>query len=342
MKIAASGVAKFIRSPRQDLAAALIYGPDSGLVRENANALSQTVVEDPSDPFRVSELTAATLREDPARLRDEADAMALTGGRRVVRVRDAADGVADLFEAFLAGGGGAALVIIEAGALASRSRLRKLFEAAADAAALPCYADEGRGLETVIRETLGARGVSADAEAMAYLCDNLGVDRLVSRAELEKLALYVGDGRTAVLADAVACVGDSAVMTLEDVAFAAGAGDHGDLVRKLTRAFHEGATPVGVLRVVMRHFQRLHFAAGRIAGGEAADGVMRSLRPPVFFKRADEFRIQLRRWSAGRLAAALEVLTETEIQCKSTGLPAHEACGQALLRIASAAQRARS
>ena len=205
--------------------------------------------------------------------------------------------------------------------------------------AVPCHGDEGRGLEAVIGETLGARNVAVDGEAMAYLCDNLGVDRMVSRTELEKLALYVGDGGTASLSAAVACVGDSAAMTLDDIAFAAGSGQHHDLVRGLTRAYQEGATPVGVLRVAARHFQRLHRAAGRIANGEPVEAAIRALRPPVFFKRTNAFRAQLRGWSARRLGAALEVLTEAEIQCKSTGLPAQEVCGQALLRIASAAQK---
>ncbi len=336
MKISASGVDAFMRKPQAGVVAVLIYGPDAGLVRERSEALLRTVVDDPSDQFRTAELSPAILREDPARLNDEANAMALTGGRRVITISDATDGLGDLFAAFLADGGGEALVILEAGALGGRSRLRKLFEQSSGAAALPCYGDEGRGLEAVIRETLGAHGVSADREALAYLCDNLGADRMVSRSELEKLALFVGDGATATLADAVACVGDSAAMTLEDVAFAAGAGSHHELVRKLARAFQEGATPVSVLRIAARHFERLHLAASRISGGETADNVIRTLRPPVFFKRADAFRAQLRRWPAGRLASALEVLTEAEIQCKSTGFPAREVCGQALLRIATA------
>ena len=341
MKIAPSGIDAFLRNPRADVAAALVYGADAGMVRERANKLLQAVVEDPSDPFRIAELDGAQLRQDPARLADEAQAMALTGGRRVVRVRDAGDGLTDLFASFLADGRGDALVIVEAGALARRSRLRKLFEDASNAASVPCYSDEGRGLEALIGETLGARNVAVDAEAMAYLCDNLGVDRMVSRAELEKLALYVGPGGTASLSAAVACVGDNAAMTLDDIAFATGGGEHHALVRGLARAGQEGATPVGVLRAAARHFQRLHLAAGRIADGETVDAAMRALRPPVFFKRTDDFRAQLQGWSAGRLGAALEVLTEAEIQCKSTGLPAQEVCGQALLRIASAAQTAR-
>ena len=341
MKVAAGSVEGFLRQPPAELTAALIYGPDTGLVLERADALLRTVVDDPSDPFRVAELTAAALRDDPARLSDEANAIALTGGRRVVLIRNATDSTCNLLVPFLSDGGGDALVIVEAGALAGRSKLRGLFEGAPCAAALPCYGDEGRGLEAVIRETLAARNVAADGEAVAFLCDNLGVDRMVSRAELEKLALYVGDGASATLADAMACVGDSAAMTLEDVAFATGAGKHQDVVRKIGRAWQEGAAPATVLRAVARHFLRLHFAAARLANGETVEAAMRSLRPPVFFKRANDFRAQIQGWPAGRIASALTLLTEAEIQCKTTGLPAQEVCGQALLRIATAAGRGR-
>ena len=44
-----------------------------------------------------------------------------------------------------------AFVILEAGDLGPRDKLRKLFEAADGGAAIPCYQDEGQGLETVIR-----------------------------------------------------------------------------------------------------------------------------------------------------------------------------------------------
>ena len=61
-----------------------------------------TVCPDLQDPFRVADLSAATLAADPARLADEAAQISLMGGRRVVRVRDAGDALAPLFGRFLA------------------------------------------------------------------------------------------------------------------------------------------------------------------------------------------------------------------------------------------------
>ena len=55
---------------------------------------------------------------DPARLADEAAALSMLGGRRVVRVRNAGNGLGKLFEAFLESPIGDALVVVEAGDLA--------------------------------------------------------------------------------------------------------------------------------------------------------------------------------------------------------------------------------
>ena len=82
MKVSANEADRFARAPRAKIRAVLVYGPDAGLVRERAGILKRSVVEDPSDPFRVTELTGRQLSDDPARLADESAALALTGGRR--------------------------------------------------------------------------------------------------------------------------------------------------------------------------------------------------------------------------------------------------------------------
>ena len=102
MKLPAARVAAFLRRPDPEIRAVLFYGPDAGLVRERADAVARTVCPDLRDPFRVADLTAAALAADPARLADEAAQISLMGGRRVVRVREAGDALAQLCGRFLA------------------------------------------------------------------------------------------------------------------------------------------------------------------------------------------------------------------------------------------------
>lgn len=335
MKVAPRQVEAVLRAPDPGLRAVLLYGPDEGLVRERAARLVQDIAETPDDPFRVAEVEPAALRDDPARLADEAAALSLSGGRRVVRLRGADNVNMAAIEGLLAQAQGDSLVIVEAGDLPARAPLRKAFEAAKNAAALPCYRDEGRDLAAMIVETLRAAGFEAAPEATEYLANRLGGDRQATRRELEKLILYLGPppGRVT-RADAEACVGDAAALSLEDLAFAVGGGQAAAAERALRRSLLEGVQPVTVLRAVAAHLQRVHQARGLAAAGTPLADVMgRKLRPPVFWKRRDAFAAQTRRWSAAGLARALGSLLAAEAACKRTGAPARALCGQALLDI---------
>ena len=71
MKLPPRSVERFLGAPDPTITAVLLFGPDTGLVRERADRLTRTVAGDAADPFRVGELTAASLREEPSRLLDE-------------------------------------------------------------------------------------------------------------------------------------------------------------------------------------------------------------------------------------------------------------------------------
>ena len=338
MKLAAGRVEAFLRRPDPDIHAVLLYGPDAGLVRERADALGRLVSADLHDPFRVADLTGAVLAQDPARLHDEAAQISLMGGRRLVRVRDIGDAQNAVFSRFLADPPGDALVVAEAADLPARAALRRIFEDAPHGVAIGCYPDNARDLAEVIRETLGAHRVAASRDAVDFLVAHLGGDRLLTRAELEKLALYAGDGGRVELDDARQSVADSAGVSLDDVVLAAAEGNAAALDRALTRVFQEGESAVTVVRATLRHLQRLHMLSIRAASGDSVDNVLRGARPPIFFKQQDSFRRQLTLWSEPRLRRQLDALAEAEARIKTTGMPAETACRAALFAMAQAAK----
>ena len=339
MKLNAGDKRRLLSNPPGDISVILIYGPDVGQVRDVGETLLKSVVEDPNDPFRVAELTADSLRHDPARLADEAASMALTGGRRVVRIRGASDPLTDICRSFLDNPIGDALILVEAGALEARSKLRGLFEKAKNAAAFPCYTEEGRSLEETLQREFARHRVQATAEAMSYLLNRLGADRLATRSEIEKLCLYVGDGGRAGIEDVRACIEDGSNLAIDDIAFAVADGSLETLDVNLARAYGDGVAVVQILRALQRHFQRLQLAAARIADGADADSALRALRPPVFFAKVGPFKQQAARWSVKRLEDALRRLAEAELLCKTTGMPERAICGQTLLGLAMSARR---
>lgn len=339
MKLAPARIASFLRDPG-DVRVVLLFGEDAGMVRDRAETLVRLIAGSLDDPFLVTELP----REAIDTLPDEAAGLALTGGRRVVRVRDATDAATGPVQVLLKSRA-PAMVVLEGSSLPTRSRLRTLLEAAPDGVAIACYPEEGRALEDSIRGTLQAAKVGIDPDAVSWLADHLGADRASTRGELEKLALYVGPGGRVDLDAAMACVGDLAGLSLDDALFAATEGDVATADRALELAMAEGAAPVQVLRVGLGHLQRLHRA--RLAMDEQglpASEAAKGLRPPLFYRRVAPFNRALGLWPSAALAAAIASLAEAERGCKRTGWPDTILCRNAVLTLArrAAATSARS
>ena len=345
MKVAPRDLPRFFRSAETSVGAVLFYGPDQGLVRERAVELVARLAGDVRDPFRVAELTPAQLKEDPVRLADEAAALSLTGGRRVLRLREAGDGLTQALGELLEETIPAVFLVLEAGELGPRSSLRVLFERLPRAAAIPCYLDDEEALQQVIADWLKTHRFTADRDAIDFLLARLGGDRGITRQELEKLALYLGPAEMAggspasaarrlTLADAEAVVGDSSALTLDDLALALADGDSAALDRAYRRALEEGSDAILILRAAARHLLRLH----QVASAEDSRAAIKALRPPVFFKLEQRFLTQLRLWPASRLAEALDRLIQAEARIKTNAQPRDAIAERALLEVAGLAR----
>ena len=337
MKIPAGKIERFLKAPDPAMPVILVYGPNEGLVRERADLLIRSVLEDPSDPFRLSDIAADQIKSDPARLVDEARALCLMGGRRVVRVRQAGDMLKTAVKSLLTLDAIDALVVIECGDLGRASSLRKLIEAAANAAALPCYRDEGRDLGSLIDRLLAERHLRADTEARTYLIDHLGGDRAVTRTELDKLALFVDASletpRRISFDDVAGVIGDSSAVGLDDLAHAATLGDAKAAERCLNRLLGEGQAPVRLIRTLLNHVTRLYRLALEVDKGETVDRAISRARPPIHFRRKVDVKTSLRHWRSASLRNAQASLMAAEISCKTSGQPDHLLCRRVVFSI---------
>jgi len=340
-EVKGAGIERTLTHPPNDVVAALIFGPDQGLVRERAETLIKSVVPDLKDPFLIADLDDSVLASDPARLADEAAAISMLGGRRVVRVRGAGNGLAKLFERFLDDPAGDALVVVEGGDLARGTGLRKLFEGADNAAAIACYGDSARDLPDVIRDALRAEGLAIAPDALADAATRLGSDRGVTRRELEKLVLYAHGQKQVSLEDVRAVLGDEADVRAEEALDAAGQGDLKKLDLALERLWVAGTSPAAILRMALSHFQRLALTKSETDKGEPLDSALRKLRPPLHFMRQASFKAQLALWDAQRLLDACDLLLDTEALTRTTAVPAETVTARALFNIAAMARARR-
>lgn len=337
--IKAADVDRFIAEPDPRQPVVLIYGPDAGLVRERVDALVRASVDDPNDPFSLARIEPEDLAANPTRLIEEVHTVPLFGGRRAVLVRVGNRNIASAVEPVVAQPSGECRVIIEAGDLKKSSPLRALCEKTKAAAALPCYVDNDAALGRLIDEEMRNSNLAVAPEARAALLGFIGGDRLASRNEIRKLALYARGQERVELADVMAIVADASALALDGVLDSAFAGRTGETEVEFAKARAGGSSPAAIVSAAIRHVANLHKMRLAIDAGDSAEFAMKRGTPPVHFSREDRVGEALRVWNAPRLVRAMQQLGEASLEARRNSALAEAIAHRALLSIAVNARR---
>jgi DNA polymerase-3 subunit delta len=321
----------------------LIFGADAGLVRERTERIVNASVEDPRDPFALARLDGDLLASEPSRLAEEAHTVPLFGGRRAVWIKAGARNFAPAVELLVATPPVNCRVVIEAGDLRRTSPLRTLCEKAKSAAAIACHIDGERDLIRLIDDEMREAKLSITPDARAALATLIGGDRLASRSEIRKLALYAQGKARVELDDVLAVVADASALALDGVLDAAFAGRTPDMETQFAKALAAGTSAGTILFAALRQVTQLHKARAALDEGKSVDEAVWSFVPPLHFRRKPQVEAALRSWTADRLAQAMEQLAEAALNVRRLRAPVDDLATalaqRALLSIAQSARR---
>jgi DNA polymerase-3 subunit delta len=332
-----SEVDRWLARPDAAVRLVLVYGPDRGLVSERARTFAKSTGLPLDDPFSVVKLDASTLAGDPGRLVDEARTVAMFAPRRLIWVLDAGNdkGLAEAARLLAAEPPTDAVVLVEAGDLKKGSALRSAAEDGAGAMALPCYADDSAAVERLIDEVLGAAGLGITLEARELLRSVLGGDRLASRAELDKLALYGAGTHMIGVDDVRASVGDVASTDAEEAVDAAIDGRVEAFDIAFSRSSAAGVNSFQLLGAVQRQFQSLQLLRETMdRDGKSAASAVASARPPVFFARRGLVERALAAFDAAACARMLDRIQAAILETRRRPDLARAVTRQTLLAVA--------
>jgi len=329
----------FLARPDQGRPIILLYGPDAGLVRERAEALLASAVDDPNDPFSLVRLDGDELSAEPSRLVDEALTVPLFGGRRAIRVRAGsrsfASGIDTLAETPLRD----CRIVIEAGDLRPESPLRKACERAKTAVAIGCYPDTERDLSKLIDDELRLAGLKIAPDARASLMTLLGGDRQASRNELRKLTLFAHGEGEVTLDHVMAVVADASELKLDPIVDGAFAGRPELVETEFAKAMVAGTYPGVIIMSAQRQAAWLHRSALAVAEGTPAASLLESGYPRVHFSRKPMVETALRNFSPARLAAIIDQLATAAFDMRKQPSLASAIAQRTLLSIAVNARR---
>lgn len=332
-------IESYIAKPNTAHVVILLFGADVGLVRERADTLIAAAVDDVNDPFSLVRLEGDDLASEPSRLVDEAMTVPLFGGRRAIRVRAGGRNFSSGVDVLLKEPPKDCLIVIEAGELRRDSPLRVMCEKAKTAAAIACYADTTKDLGRLIDDELRSAGLRIAPEAREALTDLLGGDRLASRNEIRKLALYAHGKDEVTLDDIAAIVTDASALALDPVIDSAFAGEPGELEASFAKAVAAGTNVNTLMFAAQRWAGQLHKARLSMDEGASLENASARMYPKPHFSREKLVAQALRSHGSERLAQSIVQIGEATLELRRRPQLAEAIAQRVLMSIAVNARR---
>lgn len=329
-------IQRFVASGCKSTPLILVHGPDEGAVRSRARAMVATLLGADADSMSILDFEADVLNADPARLLDEANAISMFGGKRVIVVNQAGKLQKGVWQPLLEVPPIDSTIIFQADDLSKSSPIRVAHEQAACAAVMACYPPSRQDLQELIDARAKAAGLSITPVARAYLADLLGVDFALSEMEIEKLVLYC-QGRIAIdVADIDAMITDSSDQAGSEPIDRAFDGKLEEIEAVALRSFREGINASGLLALALNHAMLLRRLAISKTSG-SLDAAIRSER--IFFRRQDRVRNQTAHWDISMITKAIDTLAAAQEQTRKTPALEETVAVRALWSIALASRR---
>lgn len=341
ISVKAAGVPKFVADPPKDMRLFLVFGRDSGAITERVRQLeAMAQSRDPAGGSAVR-IGSDEVAGNPGRLLDEINAASLFGGEPVITLRiiDGRHNVLAGLTPLLDKPPEAGWLIVEAGDLPPASAVRKAFEANTHAAALPCYESDARDLAAMAHAMFADAGCTVEPEAVDLLVATIGNDRLISRSEIEKLILFVGEGGRAGIDDVLAVVGENLDVRGDRITDDAFLGRSDSVEADLIRLRAEGQSPVALATQALRQIIVLQRMSASVAAGKPAATIIKQARPPIFFNRRAAVETVLSRWSATHIARARQIMADAILATRRQPQLDDALVSQALQRIAAMGRR---
>jgi DNA polymerase III subunit delta len=310
--------------------ACLILGSERLLVERAIDALKSAVLGDDvmgfnSDVFQGAGLSAQTLI-------NAARTMPMMAKRRLVLVR-AVDAMPsaelELLCEYLRKPSPEACVVMLSEKLDGRAKLVKAAQELGFAfEALPPKPYE---LPELARREAELRGHVLDQAAAEALVDALGADLSAIDDALERLSLYVGEGRPIAVADVESCVTHARIDSVWALVDAVGARDARVALSAGASLLGNQEPPLRILALVARQLRMLaRMRSALKAGLKPQEAAVKAGAPPF---KARELVAMARRFDDALLARAFRTVAEADLALKGSKVPGPRVLERALLEL---------
>ena len=207
-------------------------------------------------------------------------------------------------------------LIIFAGVLEKKSKLRNLFEINNKTLCTPCYLDSDKDLEIIAKTELKKNNITLSREFINLLIEKSNNDRNNLRNEIGKITSFALNKKNLEIDEIKSIINFSGEYKSDSLINECLCGNILQYKKILSELYLNTINQISLLRILSNKIQGLLYMKEMERNYNDLDGLLNASKPPIFWKEKPMVKKQLTIWTSSNLKKTIYEINDIELLCK--------------------------
>ena len=208
------------------------------------------------------------------------------------------------------------VIVVDAGLLEKKSKLRKLFEKEKDLACIATYPDTNEILSNLALTFFKKIDVSISRQNVNLIVDKCGGDRLNLENELEKIKFYLTEKKSISTEEILKLINLSENHTFYELIDHCLAKNKNKTINILNENSFSNEDCIIILRTFLFKAKKILGLSIEYEKNKDINKTINSAKPPIFWKEKDIIKTQLNKWNPEKIKELIYLINDIELQIK--------------------------
>ncbi len=288
----------------------LLYGKNEGLKAECTNEILK---KNNGKIFRYEE---RELKDETESFYENILSGSLFENNKVIIINRASDKIYEVVQNLIDRNINNIKIILNAGILETKSKLRSLFEKNKNLVCIPTYPDNRDTLSRLITFFLKKENISISQQNINLIIDKCNGDRNSLNNELNKIKNYSKNKKKITSAEILKLINLSENYALSELIDNCLAKNKSKTINILNENNYNAEDSIVILRTFLSKAKRILKLANQLDLNKDINKTINSAKPPIFWKEKEIVKAQLEKWKPNKIEDLIKDLNDIELKIK--------------------------
>ena len=293
----------------------LLYGENNGL-RKDIKELIRKAVDQKGTTTELLSLYENDIINNKENFYNSIYSGSLFSDKRIITINSGTDNIYNLIKDAVDKFPENVFLIVFAGVLEKKSKLRSFFETNTKTLCIPCYPDNEKDLEIIAKKELNKNHIVLSRESINLLIEKSNNDRSNLINEVEKIKLFTLNNKNIKIDEIKSIINFSGEIKSDSFINECLCGNILQYKKNLSELYTTTVNQIFLLRILSNKIQRLLKMKEQVNKYNNLDNLLNTSKPPIFWKEKPMVKKQLTIWSLNDLKTTIYAINDTELLCK--------------------------